>query len=193
MKPPLLCMRIMAVGLFFDACVSLAEDASPIRASQNISDAGSDERPEWEVKFQDNLRPIEYARELDYFGIELGAIGKNGEIQYASQLSKPKPVRRLGAVADEHRTYITWKVGTLATFDVKLLAKAGIATKDKTIAHYYPEAMTRELIALERAFADREQHEILRTRFQVRARPDNENEFEFFVDEQDPRIAKSGN
>jgi hypothetical protein len=47
-------------------------------------------------------------------------------------------------------------------------------------------------MALERAFADREQREILRTRFCVRAKPDNEREYEFYVDEQDPRLISSG-
>ncbi len=150
-----------------------------------------DEFPEWEIKFRDHLRPIDYARELDYFGIELGAVAKNGEIQYVSQLAKPKPAPRLGRLADEHRAHVTWKFGELVAIDAKLLAKASVSTKDKTIAHYFPDRVTRELMSLERAFADREQRDILRTRFQVREKPDQTNAFEFFVEEQEPRLVKS--
>jgi hypothetical protein len=140
---------------------------------------------EWEVLFNDDTQPAEYARQLDFFGIELGVISKDGRIQYASLLSKNRPGRRSGTQDEEQRLSSAWKKGALAVIDKKLLLKAGVSASDKAILHYYPFALEDELATLETAFAGRKPEEIRRTRFRVRDKADKAHEYEFFVDEQE--------
>jgi hypothetical protein len=148
---------------------------------------------ELEVLFEHGqFTALEYARQLDYFGIELGAIAKNGQIQYASHLSQPRPERRIGKKSEEQRMTITWKRGNLSALDGKLLTKAGITTTDKTFAHFYPIAVETRLLKLQKAYAGHDAGEIRRTRFKIRSQTSDPQAFEFYVTEQDLRDAPAG-
>ena len=144
---------------------------------------------EWEVLFTDGISPLEYARQIDYFGIELAAVAKNGQIQYASHVTQPKPERRVGKKSEELRIAINWKQGNLSSLDGKLLTKAGITTTDKTITHYYPLAIEAKMMQVQKAYAGRQASDIRRTRFKIRPQENNPKAYEFYVDEQDVREA----
>ena len=143
---------------------------------------------EWEILFDDGSITLdEYARQLDHFGIELGAVSKNGQIQYASQLSRRKPERRIGSKELEKRVSIIWKRGTLVAVDRKLLARAGISTVDKELRHFYPAEVAKMCSSLETSHTDRPPGEIKRTRFKVRPKSNAQDGYEFYVDEQEYR------
>ena len=87
----------------------------------------------WEISFDPGQTEKEYARQLDHFGVELGAI-VNGELYLASQLASDKPVVR--AVANpnqEKRLYFSWRGGSRRQADVNLLRKAGVPLGDGVV------------------------------------------------------------
>ena len=107
----------------------------------------------WEVRYNTNSFDA-YIAQLDYFGIELGAVG-GGEkqIDYASHFSKSRPDRRSGPGDKEKRLYLTWSGGTLKRFDQRLLQMAGIRTKGRIIMQFYPKDVENRLANIELAYA----------------------------------------
>jgi hypothetical protein len=140
---------------------------------------------EWEVVFADDITVEEYARQLDYFKIEIAAVSKNGKIEYISNVSQRKPEKRLGHTTADYRLHIGWKKGQLHAADRKLLAKAGISSGDKELWHFFQTETQAQLATLERTYADRSPSEIKRTRFEIRP-ADKGDGYEFVVIEQDP-------
>ena len=163
---------ILAIATQPPSVVRAAEPAMDNAPAEKPGDSSSyDLEPrssEWEVLFEEGITADEYAKQLDYFGIELGAVAKDGKIQYAAQLSRTRPERRNGLKKDEKRVTIEWKRGTLEALDRKLLTKVGINTQGKKLAHFYSLDAQRQLARLERDFEDRPAAEIKRTRFSVR-------------------------
>ena len=91
----------------------------------------------------------------------------------------------MGHTTTEYRLHIGWKTGQLHAADRKLLAKAGIASGDKELWHFFQAETQAHLASLERAYANRPPSEITRTRFEVRPAAKGEG-YEFVVVEQDP-------
>ncbi len=94
----------------------------------------------WEVQFN-KTSLSDYARQLDFFHIELAVLLPDGRLAYARNLSKPKPeVRYVANAAEkEKRYYLTWRKGELQEADRKLLARAGIeAGKGMIILKFLP-------------------------------------------------------
>ncbi len=109
----------------------------------------------------------EYARQLDFFKIELAAVGENG-VEYASALSQARPRRRTaGRNAQENRLYMSWTEGSLKKFDLQLLRKAGINPQGKIILQFYPPEVEAQLAQLEVAFRGHQPKQIRRTYFKV--------------------------
>ncbi len=123
----------------------------------------------WEMEFAEGISAKDYARQLDFFQIELAAADSKGQLQYALRVSSPKPERRSGKLQDDSRVMIEWKTGNLPGFDRKFLAKAGIATSGKRILHFYSPAVERQLYDLEQAYAGADAPNIVRTRYGIRA------------------------
>lgn len=140
---------------------------------------------EWEIVFADDITVEEYARQMDYFKIEIAAVSKNGKIETISKVSQRKPEKRVGHKTADYRLHIGWKTGQLQAADRKLLAKAGIASGDKELWHFFQTETQAHLAALERAYSNRPPSEITRTRFEVRPAAKGEG-YEFVVIKQDP-------
>jgi hypothetical protein len=149
-------------------------------------------RPEWEILFDDGIETDEYARQTDYFKIEIGALSKNGKVEYISKVAGRKPELRTGFVDDDERLRIGWKKGNLAAADRKLLAKAGVKTKDKELVHFLSAETQEHMKDLEHKYAARKPEEIRRTRFRIRAKAQGKG-YEFLVVEQDPIESRSQN
>ncbi|MBI3837612.1 MAG: hypothetical protein HY288_06730 [Planctomycetia bacterium] len=149
------------------------------------SPRGQDAKVEWEILFEEGITAEEYAKQLDYFKIEVGAISKKGKIEYISKVANPKPERRIGQKTTDYRMSIGWKTGTLHAADRKLLAKAGINSEGKELWHFFPTEVQVQLGALQRSYAKRDPSEIKRTRFQIRPKEQGGG-YEFVVVEQDP-------
>jgi hypothetical protein len=142
------------------------------------------EPSEWEVVFPDDTAAEEYARQLEYFKIEIAAVSPDGRVEYISRLTDRKPVKHVGNRGDDSRRYLGWKSGKLHAADRRLLGQAGISTNRKELTHYFPPDVQRVMEQLERAYGGRKSSEIRRTRFEIH--PVEPDRYEFVVVEQDP-------
>ena len=138
----------------------------------------------WEIRF--TTTDIDgYARQLDFFGIELGVVGGGApKVEYARNLTKPKPDSKRGLPENEKRLYMTWREGggIMEDLDRQLLARAGIATDRRVVLQFYPTKVERQLLILEAKAADEKTpSEFLKTVFAVRPAGSG---YEFHVVEQ---------
>lgn len=127
----------------------------------------------WFVRFSERGTLTGYARQLDYFGIELGALLPDGRLVYVSNLSDNKPrVRESKTGAGEERLYMNWQGGGRRQADLKLFRKAGIDVGTGLIFHFYPRDTEAMLARKELAYKNRPVKSIRRTYFVVRSVPD---------------------
>ncbi len=140
----------------------------------------------WEIRFSTTGVPI-YAQQLDFFKIELGAVGGGSpNVDYARNLTKSKPDRRLGKPEDEKRLYMTsQRDSPTAEFDRRLIAQAGITKQRRLILQFYPKKIEELLSRLETQAAQTAGHtdprEFLKTIFGVRPARGG---YEFYVTDQ---------
>lgn len=159
----------------------LGEDAQVLRGRSRgtgnrvAQGSGSGEpglpRPQrWEVEYGDSITLKQYAEILDFFKIELAAVGQSNTIELASQLSQDRPtVRKLVASADEARLYFSWRRGSSReAADRELLSKAGVETENRVLVQFIPDAVEQTLVTLEKRHANRSPQDIRRTQFGVR-------------------------
>jgi len=110
-----------------------------------------------------------YARQLDFFRVELAAMGGKREVDYAWDLAQATPQRRTGLPKQEKRLYMTWRGGRLLEFDRQLLRQAGIETSGRCRPILSAE-VEQLLASLERSHAgNRSPKEFFKTVFGVRA------------------------
>jgi hypothetical protein len=123
----------------------------------------------WEIRLPPDVTLESYARQLDFFDIELGVIGGTDKVTYLSQLTDHDPKQRSAPAGGEGRLYLTWQRGGLAEADRKLAARAKVDTKGKVIAMFCPPRVEKELAELERAEAKKKNiASIRKTAFAIR-------------------------
>ncbi|MBX9791813.1 MAG: hypothetical protein K2Y37_23060 [Pirellulales bacterium] len=137
----------------------------------------------WEVYFADGSTLEEYARQLDYFKIELGVTAPGNQVEYAAGLSQPTPARRTGPRDAEKRLWMAWRQGSLKAADAELMRRAGIDVGGRVILQFYPPELENRLVQLEGAFAGRTQGQIRKTRFGIKSEGQT---YTFYVIEQFP-------
>jgi hypothetical protein len=140
--------------------------------------------PRREIRFEPaSLR--QYAQWLDYFGIELGVLGRDNKVYYAYNLSRDVPSTRVGDPAQDQRLYMNPVNTEFAALDRRLVAKAGIADKGDIILQFFPPETQAILYSLEQKRAgERKPEEIRHTVFRVTVVADR---FEFSVEDQSYR------
>jgi hypothetical protein len=123
----------------------------------------------WFVRFGDRAGLEEYAKQLEFFGIELGALLPDGRLAYISKLTAPAPAVRFAASgAGEQRLYMTWQGGERRGADVELFKHANVEVRaDTVIFHFYPKATESMLARLELDYRGRPLKQIRRTYFAV--------------------------
>uniref|UniRef100_A0A7C4LNS7 Uncharacterized protein n=1 Tax=Schlesneria paludicola TaxID=360056 RepID=A0A7C4LNS7_9PLAN len=123
----------------------------------------------WFIRFADRTELDLYARQLDFFKIELGALLPDGRLAYLRNISSAKPqVNYAKSGKDETRMYMTWQAGERRLADVQLFAKAGVnVPPDAPIFHFYPPEVEAQLAQLERDYRGRKPDQIKRTYFIV--------------------------
>jgi hypothetical protein len=136
----------------------------------------------WEIRMS-AASLDEYAKQLDFFKVELGvAGGGNPNVDYISNLSAAKPTVRVGDPKSEHRLRFLQRSGELRAADRQLATKAGVKTDGRIVFQFYSEAMYRNLLALEAARkGNRRIKDVRRTVFGVRS---NRGQYEFYVIDQ---------
>lgn len=136
----------------------------------------------WFIKFSDRGSLIDYAKQLDFFKIELGALLRDGKMIYLSNVSSDKPVTRTASSgANEKRLYMTWQGGQRKSSDLKLFNKAGHDVRGAILFHFYPKETENMLLTLEKQYRNKNFDEIRRTYFTVRG---NRSEYSFDVTRQ---------
>jgi len=150
---------------------------------QGPGDAGGFPREQrWFIRYADEQSLDLYARQLDHFGIELGAI-EQGRLHYLSRCSDPRPrLRTADSGGDEQRLYMTWQGGQRRRADLQLFARAGLTVGSGLIFQFYPPETEQMLAQLEQAYRGRAANQIRRTYFAVRGAQGGG--FEFYVTKQ---------
>ncbi|HEV7279784.1 MAG TPA: hypothetical protein VGN57_06175 [Pirellulaceae bacterium] len=144
----------------------------------------------WQVRFATNDIAV-YARQLDYFQIELGAIGGGTpEVFYARNLAQSAPTTRMVPNGkEETRLRFNYTDPIMKGLDRQLLTKAGVDASKKEPLQFYPGETAALLAQAEQAYAAKNNkriEEIRRTVFGVRP---GGGGYEFFVIEQLYRFA----
>lgn len=123
----------------------------------------------WEVRFS-STSLSRYADQLEWFKIELAAAGGGRDkVDYARQLTNPKPSVRSSPGNLEKRLYMSYRSGALKEFDRQLLSRAGIPTQGRTLLQFYPGSVEAQLASLEMKKAGgRRLKEIRKTIFGVK-------------------------
>lgn len=125
----------------------------------------------WFIRFGERAAVDEYAKQLDFFRIELGSLLPDGRLTYLSKMSTPGPqLRYVKTGASEKRLYMTWQGGERRGADVELFKKAGIEIlAEYPVFHFYPPEMEAKLAQLEREYRNKTVKQIRRTYFSVDA------------------------
>ncbi len=139
----------------------------------------------WEIYFQKGSTLDLYARQLDYFGIEIGMVRPGSKIEYAFNFTHSKPDTRTitEAYKNEKRYWLRWTQGDLEQADRELVEKAGLDPSG-WLFKFVPLETEKKLWYLEQTQAGvgtERAKSIKRTRFGVRTTGSG---FEFFVLEQ---------
>ena len=119
----------------------------------------------WEVQFLKGNTLDTYAKQLDFFGIELGVLLPDNRVEYAYNLVRTRPTRRVGPADQDKRYYRTWRSGDLQEADRQLLARAGIQAGRRLILKFLPRQTEEQLYTMEQAKA--EGRSVAATRFGV--------------------------
>lgn len=132
------------------------------------SGSGSGASRHWEVRFVEGNTLETYARQLDYFGIELAVLMPGNQVIYVSDMATANPKTRTGPADQEQRYYLTWRGGDLQQADRELLARVGVESKGRIILKFLPSKLEAQLAAMEKAQADSLNETARRTRFRIR-------------------------
>ena len=139
----------------------------------------------WEIKFSSNDLDL-YARQLDFFKVELGVAGGGIDVvDYCSNLSAAKPNKRFAKPTLEKRLFFLYKTGNLREADRALARKAGIEVSDRVVFQFYTPEMYKQLLTLENVrMGKRRIIEVKKTTFGLRG---SAGKWEFFVLDQQYR------
>lgn len=139
----------------------------------------------WEINYTTSSVRA-YAAQLDFFGIELGAVHRTkSDIEYARNLAQTKPDRDFGNRDEESRIYFSHLNKQLRDYDRQLLQKAGVDTTGKLIVQFYPAKTTQLLLSAERrALGGKPWESLQKTVFGVRG---SGSSYEYYVIRQEIR------
>lgn len=122
----------------------------------------------WFIRYSDKSSVDEYAKQLDFFGIEMGALLPTGQLVLMSDMSSAKPKQSTKSSGKgETRLYMTWQAGNRKAADEALFKKIGVDVSNAILFHFYPKKTEQMLLQLEFDHAKRKASEIRRTYFVV--------------------------
>ena len=145
---------------------------------REAANAGANLRRNWELHFDKGTTREPYARQLDYFGIELAVVLPENKLMSVRKFGKGKPETRIAPADQETRCYLTWSEGDLSRADADLLFRAGVSSEERLILKILPAAVEDKLAALEKTYAGDQIDNVRKTRFGIRAAGDG---YEFYV------------
>jgi hypothetical protein len=132
---------------------------------------GKPGRPQrWEIRWDKGNTIDIYARQLDFFKIELGYVvqGKN-DVVYLSNFQSKKPAMRTGPRAAEKRYHFNWQGGDLKEADLEFFRRAGVSIGEpnSVVMMFIPANVEKQLVEMEKAFQNKKIEEIKYTRFGI--------------------------
>lgn len=131
--------------------------------------AGQGDGDRWFIAFADNGSLQNYAKQLDFFNIEIAYWNPDTKsLTYVNHFSREKPTSRVVKGVKDKRLFFLWQNDDRRAADVQLLQKAGVDVTHGVIVHFYPDATKRILAETESAKTHRPLSEIRRTYFGVR-------------------------
>ncbi len=136
------------------------------------SGSGSGIARRWEVRFIKGNTLETYARQLDFFKIELGVLASGNKVNYAYNVSNSRPDTRTGPADGEKRYYLTWQGGDLVEADRELLTRAGIESQGRIILKFLTPELEGQLYGMEKAravSANEKPENVRKTWFRVEA------------------------
>ncbi|HUY87592.1 MAG TPA: hypothetical protein VMV10_02545 [Pirellulales bacterium] len=137
----------------------------------------------WQIHFDAGGTLDGYAKQLDFFKIELGVLDSK-QVIYASNLSFPKATVRTGPGGpSEQRLYFSWRHGKLREADHDLIQRAGVQAAGKMVLQFYPDPVEQMLLHLEQDYRGLDASKIRKTVFGIRKQGKG---YEFFVIDQTP-------
>ncbi|RUL89589.1 hypothetical protein TsocGM_01770 [Tautonia sociabilis] len=190
----------MVEALTTEQLADLAEEmpqggavATGIRASKlgtgaasyglGAGDGGVPREERWTIIYNPGQTIDEYARLLDFFGVEMATV-IDGQMHYAAHFTKPKPDVRVTGRGNDPRLYFLWQGGGRRQSDIELLRKAGIPIGQREpIFQFFPDQVEQILSRLEQQYKGRQPSEIRSTKFTVIP---TGNRFAFQVIDQQP-------
>ncbi len=178
---------LAAVTAGVDAKASLLDDAARFASKPGAwgdpRKAGEKDLSgrNWELRFAKGITKEKYARQLDYFGIELAVVMPDNKLVYVRNFSKPKPETHTGPADEEKRFYLTWRSGDLSRADVDLLDRTGVSPGDRVVLKILPTKVEAKLAELEKGHAGDDSGDVIKTQFGIRPTGDG---YEFYVSEQ---------
>ena len=136
----------------------------------------------WFVRFGDKTSLKLYAKQLDFFKIELAAFfPSERKLIYLTNMSAEKPTSKTRTQGKDERLNMNWQGGDRMKADRALFAKAGVDATRASIIHFYPQNVEQMLVQQERKFQDQPSNRIRRTYFAVM---EDGNGFKFTVTRQ---------
>ena len=91
-----------------------------------------------------------YARQLDFFGIELGVIGGGVPgVDVVKELADEPSTYRVTDASSEQRLYFMWnRPNPLSQFDRRLLQQAGVQLSNRQILKFISSKLENETLAV---------------------------------------------
>jgi hypothetical protein len=130
---------------------------------------GTKREQRWLVQFADKGDLKAYARQLDFFKIELGCAFPDGRIFYLKDMSTSPSVREERMSSNDKRLFMNWQGGDRVKADIELLTKAGVKdAASGTVLHFYAAETEQMLARLEQEYGGKSPDQIKRTYFQVK-------------------------
>lgn len=133
----------------------------------------------WQIRYS-TTSPKLYGSQLDFFGIELGAISRaTPTVVYLKGMGTNSPQKTGGTKSLEKRIYFNYRQGKLKAWDEDFFKSVGVQIQDYVLVQFYPTQTQQRLMQLERqAIGNRSLDEVHRTVFGVRAAG---NGYEYYV------------
>ncbi len=107
----------------------------------------------WKLRFEPESAD-EFALWLDTQKIEIGVLGRDNLVHYASALSQNNPRTRTSAPEQETRGYTSAADGPMPGLTSSLARKANIARFGEIVVLFYPFEVESQLWTLENQYAD---------------------------------------
>lgn len=126
-------------------------------------------RPQrWKIHFPKGNTTESYAKQLDFFQLELGVVPPRGKVIYLSKLSAGIPTKREDDRTNEKRTFIAWQGNSdLQNTELEFFRRAQVNTDGNPILKFIPRDLELKLIEMEKAFQNKTLAEIKFTEFTI--------------------------